>query len=152
MNEPSQEILGASGPLTLASEPARVSVPLSGSAEGGKSVGLVVDGIDPLEGGSVNPYEVYVNLPSAGEATQESPHFVGFLDFYGAAQTPGASRAFDITSAVQQLTRTGGWDPATAEVTFMPGRVLESGAGEATVPEGAPDIPVRIGQVRLTAG
>lgn len=151
MSEDRQEILGASGPLTLASEPARVAVPLSGSAEGGKSVGLVVDGIDPLEGGSINPWEVYVNLPDASEATQESPHFVGFLDFYGANETPGASRAFDITSTVRRLAGGGGWDPATAEVTFLPGRVLETGAGEAKVPEGAPEIPVRIREVRLTA-
>ena len=135
--------------MQLAGEPVSVRVPVPAAPEAAAgSVGLVVDGID-APGGSRNPYEVYLNLPGADAATQESPHFVGFLDFFGTSLGPGSGRrAFDITSSVRQLEAAGHWDPEAAEVTFMPGRVLGGG-----VPEEAQEQalrPVGIREVRLT--
>lgn len=162
--------LGVSEPIVLEAQPQTVAIDTTATpnpeatnvaptevAQG--AVALVVEGIEP-EDPAANPYEVYINVPDDTAYRHEGAYFVGFLDFFGLSHVhdghdghEGAnSRAFDITSLVQQLSALGQWDTESAQVTFRPGRVLEE-AGDPRVPAyaAASADKVKIGQVRLVS-
>jgi tyrosinase len=165
------EELGASGPVQLGVEAASTPIDLSqgpaleagllASPDSGPSaVTLLVDDIavtDP----QTPPYEVYLNVPDVTDGGEhDSPHFVGFLEFFGAThshggeEAGGARRAFDITTLVHKLEQEGRWDPRRVEVTFVPARGLRRvDTGELVRPaafdSGAPS--VKVGTVRILA-
>jgi hypothetical protein len=123
-------------------------------------VALIVDDItiaDP----QTPTYEVYLNMPRVGSGGHhDSPHFVGFLEFFGVGHahggdkkgTHGARRVFDITSLVHQLQEEGNWDPDKAKVSFVPARVFEdakTGEPLAAPVKGTPE--VHVGAIRIVA-
>jgi hypothetical protein len=169
---PEPQELGVSGPvelgrgsssteIALAEGPTKELSLLAEPNTAPSRVALVVEGIRIEE--SAPPYEVYLNMDDPGDGGHhDSPHFVGFLDFFGAdhehgendeqAETSGATRAFDITSLVHQLQEEGQWDPAQARVSFVPARLFEdeeSGELLAAEVEGQPK--VQVGAVRIVS-
>jgi Common central domain of tyrosinase len=168
---PEPQELGTSGPLTLgrgassteielAAEPAQALTALAQPNTAPSTVALIVEGIKLAEAGPPT-YEVYLNLDDPGEGGEhDSPHFVGFLEFFGAdhehgehaEHDRGVTRAFDITSLVHQLQDAGTWDPARARVSFVPARLFEdeeSGELLAAPIEGDPK--VQVGAVRIVS-
>ena len=147
------EELGASGPVELGATPATASIDLADAEperlglaldrpaeQPGGYVTLLIDGIE-VEQAPPAPYRIYINMPDADAGTDpHTPHFVGFLEWFGLEHShhpegpvPPA-RAFDITSIVHQLQAEGRWDPAEAQLTFVPGVVPPAPPG-AEVPE-----------------
>jgi hypothetical protein len=165
---PEPKEVGTSGPvelgrgessaeIALAQEPEQELSRLAEPNVAPSRVALVVEGIKIDE--AAPPYEVYLNLDDAGEGGHhDSPHFVGFLEFFGAdhehgehaEHDQGATRAFDITSLVHQLQEDGTWDPAKARVSFVPARLFEDEESGELLPaaiEGEPK--VQVGAVRI---
>lgn len=138
------EELGTSGPvelgtgvtstqIELAPEPANDLELLATPNTAPSSVALLVADIT-LDDPGAPIYEVYLNIPDIGDGGHhDSPHFVGFLEFFGAdhdhgeheGHGGGTKRAFDITSLVHQLQQQGPWDPAHVEVSFVPAHLFE---------------------------
>jgi hypothetical protein len=124
------------------------------------TVALVVEGIE-LEDLAAPTYEVYLNMTEVGEGGHhDSPHFVGFLEFFGAdhelgehtEHAAGAKRVFNITSLVQQLQQEGQWDPERAYVSFVPARVFEDAETGELLPAPVSGEPgVHVGAVRILA-
>src|SRR3954470_19180810 len=168
---PEPQELGASGPLTLgrdassteielAAEPAQALTALAQPNTAPSTVALIVEGIKLAEAGPPT-YEVYLNLDDPGEGGEhDSPHFVGFLEFFGAdhehgehaEHDRGVTRAFDITSLVHQLQDAGTWDPARARVSFVPARLFEDDeSGELLAAPVEGDPRVQVGAVRIVS-
>ena len=173
--------LGKSGPVTLTNSPGSVAVKLDDpepvsllSLEPTKprNVSLVVEGIkigDEIPA----PYEVYLNLPDDDddeEAHHDSPHFVGFLDFFGLDHEhggdegdgegeehhdAGGTRIFDVTTLMHDQSDEGGrFDADTVSVSFLPGKTLGSAeTGEPIQAEHSQKTPheVTIGSVRFVS-
>lgn len=162
--------LGASGPMQLGVSAATVPIELveapgadlsllAAPETGPRSVALVLEDIrlgDP----DAASYEVYLNLPDLTEGgLHESPHFVGFLEFFGAGHShgepgehgdEGLKRVFDITTLVHDLEQRGIWDPQLVQVTFVPARVLEDPESRELLPAPVRGEPgVRIGRTRI---
>jgi hypothetical protein len=159
--------LGASGPMHLGSSvttapidlvqtPATDIGLLAAPETGPRSVALVLEDIR-LSDPDAASYEVYLNLPELTEGgLHDSPHFVGFLEFFGADHShgeheqKGLKRVFDITTLVHDLEQRGIWDPQRAQVSFVPAKVLEDPESRellAAPVRGEPD--VRIGRTRI---
>jgi hypothetical protein len=109
-------------------------------------------------------YGVYLNKPDADPPHDEdSPHFVGYLSFFGLGHEhgeegehdeAGPSFVFDVTTLIPQLEDAGGWDPSKAEVTFVPAGLEppEEEAGPPIKPVEPDDesVPtVRVGRVSI---
>jgi tyrosinase len=134
--------VGASGPIQIGAGATTATIELKQAEsadlkrlalpdEGPRSVALVLEDVRPEDPGTPS-FEVYMNIADVGEGGQhDSPHFVGFLEFFGADHAHGEhgegglTRVFDITSIVHQLEEAGSWDPARVQLTFTPARVLE---------------------------
>jgi hypothetical protein len=159
--------LGASGPVQLGTSATTTAIELADVPDadltllaapetGPRSVALVLEDIE-LGDPDAASYEVYLNLPDLSEGGRhESPHFVGFLEFFGADHADGEDggeglkRVFDITTLVHDLERRGVWEPQRAQVTFVPARVLEDpDTGEALPAPMAADPEVRIGSTKI---
>ena len=167
----SPEELGASEPLRLGTGVTSTSIkPADPSAmrleslatpdTSPSTVALIVEGIrlgDP----QAPIYEVYLNMADVGEGGHHhSPHFVGFLEFFGAdhehgehaEHAEGSKRVFNVTSLVYQLQQEGRWDPARAVVSFVPARVFEDpNTGALLAPPIPRDPGVQIEAVRIVA-
>jgi hypothetical protein len=149
----------SSAEIPLAAEPAQELSLLAQPNTAPSRVALIVDGIRVEE--AAPPYEVYLNLDDPGEGGEhDSPHFVGFLEFFGAdhehgehaEHDHGVMRAFDITSLVHQLQEEGQWDPSRARVSFVPARLFEEEESGDLLPaevEGEPK--VQVGAVRIVS-
>ena len=159
-SEPVELGRGASSTeIPLAAEPAQELGLLAQPDTAPSRVALVVEGIQVEQ--AAQPYEVYLNVEDPGEGGEhDSPHFVGFLDFFGAdhehgehaEHEGGATRAFDITSLVHQLQEEGAWDPARARVSFVPARLFEDEeSGELLAAEVEGDPKVQVGTVRIVS-
>lgn len=106
-------------------------------------------------------YEVYLNMPDVGEGGHHnSPHFVGFLEFFGAdhehgehaEHEGGAKRVFNITTLVHELQQEGQWDAGRAQVSFVPARVFEDAeTGELLPAPAAAEEGVHVEAVRIVA-
>jgi hypothetical protein len=170
---PEPQELGVSGPvelgrgassteIELAPEPTEKLGLLATPDQAPSNVALLVDGIEVGEP-TAPTYEVYLNVDDVGEGgDHDSPHFVGFLEFFGAdhehgehaeeGHDHGVSRAFDITSLVHQLQESGDWDPARARVSFVPARLFEDAeSGELLAPPIEGDPKVQVGAVRIVS-
>jgi Common central domain of tyrosinase/Polyphenol oxidase middle domain len=165
------EELGASEPVTLGAGATSTDIEL---AEGPgarleslavpetspSTVALVIEGIT-LRDPAAPTYEVYLNMPDVGEGGHHhSPHFVGFLEFFGAdhehgdhaEHSEGAKRVFNITSLVHQLREQGLWDAARAQVSFVPARVFEDAETAELLPAAVPGEPgVDVAAVRIVS-
>jgi hypothetical protein len=164
------EELGASGPVELGTgvtstpielvpQPVNDLELLAAPNTAPSSVALIVEDIT-LDDPGAPIYEVYLNIPDVGEGGHhDSPHFVGFLEFFGAdhehgeheGHGEGTKRAFDITSLVHQLQQVGTWDPARVEVSFVPAHLFEDEQTGRSLPP-APmerDPGVHVGAVRI---
>jgi len=168
--------LGESGPVKLSMAAVTADIELDREPEadlallavpgiGPRSVALVVEDIqvgDP----DAPTYEIYLNVPPLSDGGHhQSPHFVGFLEFFGSdhahdepgardehARSKGLKRVFDITSLVNEFERRGIWDPGVARVTFVPAKVLEDPESGDLLP--APmrrDPAIEIGNARIVA-
>jgi tyrosinase len=156
------ELVGATEePVLLAgAKPAHTSFPVNPPS--GPKASLLAEGVQPSTylnvevEGEENPgllYGVYVNLPEGEPTTEESPHFVGALPFFGIESTkpddtkeeaPHRLRyVFDITDTVADLSAKDQWDPDRLHVTFAPIGVKPETPLEAEPP------PVRVGRVSL---
>jgi Common central domain of tyrosinase/Polyphenol oxidase middle domain len=165
------EELGTSGSVTLGAGATSITIELAeragvdldslaAPAASPSTVALVVEGIE-LEDPAAPTYEVYLNMTDVGAGGHhDSPHFVGFLEFFGAdhehvehaEHAKGAKRVFNITGLVHQLRQEGEWDPARAQVSFVPARVFEdAGTGELLPAPDAGEAGVHIGAVRILA-
>ncbi len=166
---PEPKELGASGPVKLGAGPTSASVELDVDQDSDiqrlaaldvapSTVALVMEDIE-LDDPAAPMYEVYLNLPGSPDkdGRHDSPHFVGFLEFFGAdhehgehAEHAGAKRMFDITSIVHRLQQEGSWDPKRAEVSLTPARVVEDAeTGEPRTAPLARDPNVTIGSIRF---
>jgi tyrosinase len=172
---PEPEELGASGPITLGAGAASATIDLARAPANDlamlavpdrspSTVALVVDGIElEGEGPPAPTYEVYLGGDDTETgADHDSPHFVGFLEFFGLdhahihdegdehAHAGGHRRVFDITTLVHELQQRGLWDPARAKVSFVPARLYEDPiSGEALPAHVEGDPHVRVGSVRI---
>jgi tyrosinase-like protein len=142
--------------IELAEEPASDLSLLAAPDTGPRSVALVLEDIRPDDLDAPS-YEVYLNSPEVDDGGHhDSPHFVGFLEFFGAGHSHGEhgggglKRVFDITTLVYQLERRGVWDPDRAQVTFVPARVLEDPeSGELLQARVSDDPAVKLGNMRI---
>jgi tyrosinase len=149
----------SSAEIPLAAEPAEELGLLAEPNTAPSRVALIVDDIRVEE--AAPPYEVYLNVDDPGEGGEhDSPHFVGFLEFFGAdhehgehaEHDHGAKRAFDITSLVHQLQEEGEWDPSRARVSFVPARLFEEEeTGELLPAEVEGEPKVQVGAVRIVS-
>jgi hypothetical protein len=165
------EELGASEPVTLGAGATSTNIELAerpgadleSLAIPGTSpstVALVIEGIK-LDDPAAPTYEVYLNMADVAEGGHhDSPHFVGFLEFFGAdhehgehaEHAGGAKRVFNITSLVHELQQEGDWDPARARVSFVPARAFEDAeTGELLPAPAAGEAGVHVAAVRILA-
>jgi Common central domain of tyrosinase/Polyphenol oxidase middle domain len=163
--------LGASQAVTLGIGATSTSIELAETAQAElellavpetspSTVALIVEGIR-LEDPAAPIYEVYLNMTDVAEGGHhDSPHFVGFLEFFGAdhehgehaEHIEGAKRVFNITSLVQQLQQGGQWDPGRAQITFVPARVFEDPETAEVLPAPVVGEPrVHVSAVRIIA-
>src|SRR5439155_7380667 len=168
---PEPQELGVSGPvelgrgaksteIELAQKPTEELAALATPNTAPSTVALLVEGIK-LDESAAPTYEVYLNMDDPGEGGEhDSPHFVGFLEFFGAdheggehaEHEGGATRAFDITSLVHQLQEEGTWDPARAKVSFVPAKLFEDEeTGELLDAPIEGDPHVQVGAVRIVS-
>jgi hypothetical protein len=162
------EELGASEPLTLGAGATSTDIELAERPGVGleslaipetspSTVALVIEGIT-LQDPAAPTYEVYLNMPDVGEGGHHhSPHFVGFLEFFGAdhehgEHAEGAKRVFNITSLVHELQQEGEWDAARARVSFVPARAFEDAETGELLPAAVAGEPgVQVAAVRIVA-
>lgn len=64
-------------------------------------------------------YEIYVNLPVVEDTVYTMPHYLGNLDFFGAADRP-QERRFNLVPVYLQLQDSKGWVEDTVRLTFVP--------------------------------
>ena len=171
---PEPKELGVSQAVQLGAEATTTAIPLKEEPDANlellavpetapTTVALILDDIE-IDDPQTPTYEVYLNMPDVGEGGHhDSPHFVGFLEFFGvghahgeegedAEAAHGASRAFDITSLVHQLQQEGVWDPARVQVSFVPARVFEDAETGELLPAELKVTPsVHVGAVRIVA-
>ncbi len=135
---PSQ--LATSGPreTDLGNEPVTVNIPLTAEAnerlltvadaQSGTLL-LLVEGVVLEHPGAV--FEIYLDLPSGGEADPASSHFAGNLAVFGEPHHEiEESRSFDITEQVGSLRAEGLWQDQTLAVTFVRGNPQPDASNE----------------------
>jgi len=119
----------AQAPVTLGAAAADTRLPVSPEArrllagfkteQTGNRVELWLEDIR-LEGEPEVFYELYVNLPTdVRDTVYTSPHYVGNLDFFGAAE--GAQRRrFNLIPVFLRLLELNRWAEDTVRLTFVP--------------------------------
>jgi tyrosinase len=167
---PEPQELGASGAVKLGAGTTSTSIPLAKKPDADlemlavpqtspTTVALIIEGIQ-IADPQTPTYEVYLNMPRVGDGGHhDSPHFVGFLEFFGVGHNhgggeagAGATRAFNITTLVHQLQQEGTWDPDKAKVSFVPAKVFEDAETGEPLPapvEGTPE--VKVSAIRIVA-
>ncbi len=113
----------------LGNEPVTVTIPLTAAAnerilsvadsQSGTLL-LLVEGVGLEHPGAV--FEVYLDLPTGGEADPASSHFIGNLAVFGEPHHEiEESRSFDISEQVSALRAEGLWKDDVLAVTFVRG-------------------------------
>jgi len=145
-----EPIAAASGPVDLGGGSATAEL-LPASSEPGKKIGarlgslasnerifLVLRDLATQEQPGV-VYQVYLDLPAGSTPGKDDPHYVGVINFYGAAraQGPEASsssgfRSFDVTDVLRNLQRQNQL-PDHSTVTIVPAGSVPNAAARPVV-------------------